>query len=207
MNIYELLSKKESEQVAKMESFQAEQQNGIKIAYSEDTNLDSADSFEDFVDGGFSGDDNSQQGMDSFDRFGGGDDFGGGFDDFSGGDGQQGPEGNLPMAAIEFLENIDESEVHIVEKLLTNFSNLYSNQLSTYHRVVSYNLETTDFKDSIVKIKDQYKRSLAILRSYITEKYKNESTVARVEVFVEFKNIFTKLSDEVNDILNKLENR
>lgn len=208
MNIYEFLTK--NNRVAHSENGNkiTEQQKDIKFAYGEAPNLDQAGGFSDFVEGG--ADPSGSMDMS------GGDDFGGGnndFGDFGGADGgmddgfgdfQNAEEGNVPKAAIEFLENIDESEVHIVEKLLTGYSNLYHNQLSTYNKLIVQNLETTDFKDSIESIKDQYKRSLAILKSYITDRYEKETTVSRVETFVKFKDIFEKLSIEVNDILDKV---
>lgn len=209
MDIFNFLNKykSETEKVAKSESFNADQLNNIKIAHAEADDFESANDFSDFVDGGADVNIDNDISMDDGSSMGG-DDMG--FDDNMGLDdpmGGQDQEGNISKAAIDFLEDLDESEVPIVGKLLSSMSTLYHKQKLVYNKILTSNLEASDFNASVEEIKDQYRVSLLMLRNYITNKYHDESTVYRVETFIKFKNIFTKLSLAVNDILDNIKKK
>lgn len=127
----------------------------------------------------------------------------GDFGDMGGDPDGQGRE-KLSTDTLEFLENIEDSEVPLNEKLAVAYSTLYSDQKIVYDRLINDNYQSSEQNESIADLRKQYKLTLEILKNYILSKFSDDTTVSRVTTLIDFKFKFNRLNSILNDILDKI---
>lgn len=127
------------------------------------------------------------------------DDFGGGFDD-SFGDETEGDTNEI----MNPLADIEDSELSLVTELRNNFTILYNDNKSRYEKLLSKNLDSSEFGPQFKEIQDQYKDVLTDIRLYLKNKYDNELLATKILQFNKFKAIINTLTESANQLLTKI---
>lgn len=127
------------------------------------------------------------------------DDFGGGFDDGFG-DETEGDTNEI----MNPLADIDDSELSLVTELRNNFTILYNDNKSRYEKLLSKNLDSSEFGPQFKEIQDQYKDVLTDMRLYLKNKYDNELLATKILQFNKFKAIINTLTESANQLLTKI---
>ena len=127
------------------------------------------------------------------------DDFGGGFDDGFG-DETEGDTNEI----MNPLADIDDSELSLVTELRNNFTILYNDNKSRYEKLLSKNLDSSEFGPQFKEIQDQYKDVLTDIRLYLKNKYDNELLATKILQFNKFKAIINTLTESANQLLTKI---
>lgn len=127
------------------------------------------------------------------------DDFGGGFDDGFG-DETEGDNNEI----MNPLADIEDSELSLVTELRNNFTILYNDNKSRYEKLLSKNLDSSEFGPQFKEIQDQYKDVLTDIRLYLKNKYDNELLATKILQFNKFKAIINTLTESANQLLTKI---
>ena len=143
----------------------------------------------------------SPEGMDGGDNFGDMDmTENGDFGDF----GQEGVEDEETGKIINPLDDIEDADLSLVTELRGNFATLYNDNKATYEKLLSKNLDSSEFGADFKEIEEQYKAILQNIRLYLKNKFDKESIVTKILQLNDFKSQLNVLHDAANTIMAKL---
>ena len=103
------------------------------------------------------------------------------------------------------LEDIDDSEISLVTEMRISFATLYKDSKIKYERLVSRNLNSSDYGAEFKEIQDQYKDILHNMYLYLKNKHDKESVVTKILQFNKFKSLLNTLYDNANILLEKID--
>ena len=101
----------------------------------------------------------------------------------------------------EDVADVNESNISLNSKLSESFVTLYTNQSEEIEKIVSSNLESSEFGAEFKILIEEYQTTLEILYDYKTRLFETESTAGRLERLIEFKSIFNNLTIQLNVLM------
>lgn len=102
------------------------------------------------------------------------------------------------------FEDIDESDVSLTTELRNNFAILYNDNKANYEKLISKNLDSSEFGSEFKEIQEQYKEILVNIRLYLKNKYNEEPLVTKILQLNNFKGQINKLHEVMNSLLKKI---
>lgn len=99
------------------------------------------------------------------------------------------------------VADVNESNISLNSKLSESFVTLYTNQREEIEKIVSSNLESSEFGAEFKILIKEYQTTLEILYDYKTRLFETESTAGRLERLIEFKSIFNNLTIQLNVLM------
>ena len=104
----------------------------------------------------------------------------------------------------EDVADVNESNISLNSKLSESFVALYTNQSEEIEKIISSNLESSEFGAEFKILIEEYQTTLEILYDYKTRLFETESTAGRMERLIEFKSIFNNLTIQLNVLMDSL---
>jgi hypothetical protein len=105
---------------------------------------------------------------------------------------------------INPLEDIEDADLSLTTELRGNFATLYKDNKATYEKLLSKNLDSSEFGADFKEIEEQYKTILQNIRLYLKNKFDKESIATKVLQLNDFKRQLNTLHDSTNTILSKM---
>lgn len=129
----------------------------------------------------------------------GSDDMGLGTDEF-GNQELETPEGTIENP----LDDIEDADLSLTTEIRENFTSLYNDSKANYEKILSRNLDSSEFGTDFKEIQEQYKAILQNIRLYMKNKFNKESIVTKVLQLNDFKMQINTLHTAVNTLSEKL---
>lgn len=129
----------------------------------------------------------------------GSDDMGLGTDEF-GNQELETPEGTIENP----LDDIEDADLSLTTEIRENFTSLYNDSKANYEKILSRNLDSSEFGADFKEIQEQYKAILQNIRLYMKNKFNKESIVTKVLQLNDFKMQINTLHTAVNTLSEKL---
>lgn len=127
-----------------------------------------------------------------------------GFDDGGMNDGfDQGVE-NEEGKIINPLDDIEDADLSLTTETRSNFATLYRDSKTNYEKLLSKNLDSSEFGSDFKEIQEQYKAVLQNIRLYLKNKYNKESIVTKIMQLNDFKMQINTLNEASNSLLEKI---
>lgn len=127
-----------------------------------------------------------------------------GFDDGGTNDGfDQGVE-NEEGKIINPLDDIEDADLSLTTETRSNFATLYRDSKTNYEKLLSKNLDSSEFGSDFKEIQEQYKAVLQNIRLYLKNKYNKESIVTKIMQLNDFKMQINTLNEASNSLLEKI---
>lgn len=127
-----------------------------------------------------------------------------GFDDGGMNDGfDQGVE-NEEGKIINPLDDIEDADLSLTTETRSNFATLYRDSKTNYEKLLSKNLDSSEFGSDFKEIQEQYKAVLQNIRLYLKNKYNRESIVTKILQLNDFKMQINTLNEASNSLLEKI---
>lgn len=127
-----------------------------------------------------------------------------GFDDGGMNDGfDQGVE-NEEGKIVNPLEDIEDADLSLITETRSNFATLYRDSKTNYEKLLSKNLDSSEFGSDFKEIQEQYKAVLQNIRLYLKNKYNKESIVTKIMQLNDFKMQINTLNEASNSLLEKI---
>lgn len=131
-------------------------------------------------------------------------DMGFGFDDGGMNDGfDQGVE-NEEGKIVNPLDDIEDADLSLTTETRSNFATLYRESKTNYEKLLSKNLDSSEFGSDFKEIQEQYKAVLQNIRLYLKNKYDKESIVTKIMQLNDFKMQINTLNEASNSLLEKI---
>lgn len=131
-------------------------------------------------------------------------DMGFGFDDGGMNDGfDQGVE-NEEGKIVNPLDDIEDADLSLTTETRSNFATLYRESKTNYEKLLSKNLDSSEFGFDFKEIQEQYKAVLQNIRLYLKNKYDKESIVTKIMQLNDFKMQINTLNEASNSLLEKI---
>lgn len=127
------------------------------------------------------------------------DDMGMGTDEF-GNQELETPEGTIENP----LDDIEDADLSLTTEIRENFTSLYNDSKANYEKILSRNLDSSEFGADFKEIQEQYKAILQNIRLYMKNKFNKESIVTKVLQLNDFKMQINTLHTAVNTLSEKL---
>ena len=127
------------------------------------------------------------------------DDMGSGTDEF-GNQELETPEGTIENP----LDDIEDADLSLTTEIRENFTSLYNDSKANYEKILSRNLDSSEFGADFKEIQEQYKAILQNIRLYMKNKFNKESIVTKVLQLNDFKMQINTLHTAVNTLSEKL---
>lgn len=127
-----------------------------------------------------------------------------GFDDGEMNDGfDQGVE-NEEGKIVNPLDDIEDADLSLTTETRSNFATLYRDSKTNYEKLLSKNLDSSEFGSDFKEIQEQYKAVLQNIRLYLKNKYNKESIVTKIMQLNDFKMQINTLNEASNSLLEKI---
>ena len=127
-----------------------------------------------------------------------------GFDDGGMNDGfDQGVE-NEEGKIVNPLDDIEDADLSLTTETRSNFATLYRDSKTNYEKLLSKNLDSSEFGSDFKEIQEQYKAVLQNIRLYLKNKYNKESIVTKIMQLNDFKMQINTLNEASNSLLEKI---
>lgn len=127
-----------------------------------------------------------------------------GFDDGGMNDGfDQGVE-NEEGKIVNPLDDIEDADLSLTTETRSNFATLYRDSKTNYEKLLSKNLDSSEFGSDFKEIQEQYKAVLQNIRLYLKNKYNRESIVTKIMQLNDFKMQINTLNEASNSLLEKI---
>lgn len=127
-----------------------------------------------------------------------------GFDDGGMNDGfDQGIE-NEEGKIVNPLDDIEDADLSLTTETRSNFATLYRDSKTNYEKLLSKNLDSSEFGSDFKEIQEQYKAVLQNIRLYLKNKYNRESIVTKIMQLNDFKMQINTLNEASNSLLEKI---
>ena len=131
-------------------------------------------------------------------------DMGYSFDDGGMSDGfDQGVE-NEEGKIVNPLDDIEDADLSLTTETRNNFTTLYRESKTNYEKLLSKNLDSSEFGSDFKEIQEQYKAVLQNIRLYLKNKYDKESIVTKIMQLNDFKMQINTLNEASNSLLEKI---
>ena len=186
MDLYDFLVKKPSINISSKKAYgEASDEFGMDFGIPTGTEQDdlsnpSNNGFDDNPNSGF---DFSDGGMDdSFDQ------------------GVENEEGKI----VNPLDDIEDADLSLTTETRSNFTTLYRDSKTNYEKLLSKNLDSSEFGSDFKEIQEQYKAILQNIRLYLKNKYDKESIVTKILQLNDFKMQINTLNEASNSLLEKI---
>lgn len=110
------------------------------------------------------------------------------------------PEGKIQNP----LEDIEDADLSLTTEIRENFASLYNDGKANYEKLLSRNLDSSEFGTDFKEIQEQYKAILQNIRLYMKNKFNKESIVTKVLQLNDFKMQINTLHDAMNTLSEKI---
>lgn len=110
------------------------------------------------------------------------------------------PEGKIQNP----LDDIEDADLSLTTEIRENFTSLYNDSKANYEKILSRNLDSSEFGSDFKEIQEQYKAILQNIRLYMKNKFDKESIVTKVLQLNDFKMQINTLHTAVNTLSEKL---
>lgn len=110
------------------------------------------------------------------------------------------PEGKIQNP----LEDIEDADLSLTTEIRENFASLYNDGKANYEKLLSRNLDSSEFGADFKEIQEQYKAILQNIRLYMKNKFNKESIVTKVLQLNDFKMQINTLHDAMNTLSEKI---
>ena len=110
------------------------------------------------------------------------------------------PEGKIQNP----LDDIEDADLSLTTEIRENFTSLYNDSKANYEKILSRNLDSSEFGTDFKEIQEQYKAILQNIRLYMKNKFDKESIVTKVLQLNDFKMQINTLHTAVNTLSEKL---
>lgn len=110
------------------------------------------------------------------------------------------PEGTIENP----LDDIEDADLSLTTEIRENFTSLYNDSKANYEKILSRNLDSSEFGADFKEIQEQYKAILQNIRLYMKNKFNKESIVTEVLQLNDFKMQINTLHTAVNTLSEKL---
>ena len=110
------------------------------------------------------------------------------------------PEGTIENP----LDDIEDADLSLTTEIRENFTSLYNDSKANYEKILSRNLDSSEFGADFKEIQEQYKAILQNIRLYMKNKFNKESIVTKVLQLNDFKMQINTLHTAVNTLSEKL---
>ena len=110
------------------------------------------------------------------------------------------PEGKIQNP----LDDIEDADLSLTTEIRENFTALYNDSKANYEKILSRNLDSSEFGPDFKEIQEQYKAILQNIRLYMKNKFDKESIVTKVLQLNDFKMQINTLHTAVNTLSEKL---
>ena len=110
------------------------------------------------------------------------------------------PEGKIQNP----LEDIEDADLSLITEIRENFASLYNDGKANYEKLLSRNLDSSEFGADFKEIQEQYKAILQNIRLYMKNKFNKESIVTKVLQLNDFKMQINTLHDAMNTLSEKI---
>lgn len=105
---------------------------------------------------------------------------------------------------INPLDDIEDADLSLTTETRSNFATLYRDSKTNYEKLLSKNLDSSEFGSDFKEIQDQYKAVLQNIRLYLKNKYNKESIVTKIMQLNDFKMQINTLNEASNSLLEKI---
>ena len=102
------------------------------------------------------------------------------------------------------LDDIEDADLSLTTEIRENFTSLYNDSKANYEKILSRNLDSSEFGTDFKEIQEQYKAILQNIRLYMKNKFNKESIVTKVLQLNDFKMQINTLHTAVNTLSDKL---
>lgn len=102
------------------------------------------------------------------------------------------------------LDDIEDSELSLTTETRNSFTTLYYDNKTKYEKLLSKNLDSSEFGPEFKEIQEQYKEILDNIRLYLKNKYDVEPIATKILQLNDFKMQLNTLHDASNSLLQKL---
>lgn len=102
------------------------------------------------------------------------------------------------------LDDIEDADLSLTTEIRENFASLYNDSKANYEKILSRNLDSSEFGTDFKEIQEQYKAILQNIRLYMKNKFNKESIVTKVLQLNDFKMQINTLHTAVNTLSDKL---
>lgn len=102
------------------------------------------------------------------------------------------------------LDDIEDADLSLTTEIRENFTSLYNDSKANYEKILSRNLDSSEFGADFKEIQEQYKAILQNIRLYMKNKFNKESIVTKVLQLNDFKMQINTLHTAVNTLSDKL---
>lgn len=110
------------------------------------------------------------------------------------------PEGKIQNP----LEDIEDADLSLTTEIRENFASLYNDGKANYEKLLSRNLDSSEFGADFKEIQEQYKAILQNIRLYMKNKFNKESIVTKVLQLNDFKMQINTLHEAMNTLSEKI---
>lgn len=105
---------------------------------------------------------------------------------------------------INPLDDIEDADLSLTTETRSNFATLYRDSKTNYEKLLSKNLDSSEFGSDFKEIQEQYKAVLQNIRLYLKNKYNKESIVTKIMQLNDFKMQINTLNEASNSLLEKI---
>lgn len=102
------------------------------------------------------------------------------------------------------LDDIENSEISLTTETRNSFTTLYYDNKTKYEKLLSKNLDSSEFGPEFKEIQEQYKEILDNIRLYLKNKYDQEPIATKILQLNDFKMQLNVLHDAANTLLEKI---
>lgn len=102
------------------------------------------------------------------------------------------------------LDDIEDADLSLTTETRSNFATLYRDSKTNYEKLLSKNLDSSEFGSDFKEIQEQYKAVLQNIRLYLKNKYNRESIVTKIMQLNDFKMQINTLNEASNSLLEKI---
>lgn len=124
----------------------------------------------------------------------------GGMNDDGFDQGAENEEGKI----VNPLDDIEDADLSLTTETRSNFATLYRDSKTNYEKLLSKNLDSSEFGSDFKEIQEQYKAVLQNIRLYLKNKYNKESIVTKIMQLNDFKMQINTLNEASNSLLEKI---
>ena len=124
----------------------------------------------------------------------------GGMNDDGSDQGVENEEGKI----VNPLDDIEDADLSLTTETRSNFATLYRDSKTNYEKLLSKNLDSSEFGSDFKEIQEQYKAVLQNIRLYLKNKYNKESIVTKIMQLNDFKMQINTLNEASNSLLEKI---
>ena len=102
------------------------------------------------------------------------------------------------------LDDIEDADLSLTTETRSNFATLYRDSKTNYEKLLSKNLDSSEFGSDFKEIQEQYKAVLQNIRLYLKNKYNRESIITKIMQLNDFKMQINTLNEASNSLLEKI---